>query len=1728
MLRKTLVGLCLCLAAFGVCQQKYALQGHTIRAGVVLLDSNVDPVAGTSPQESNNWAPFVWYNLDLDATEKPSGWTFDNPNHPGVFTGTLYSRWNTISTATSVSIPASGTPLIKNMAAYWEVQLSSISDAQLAKYDVLVVPAHGAINLTTVEREMLHRFMDQGGVLWIDLNQNSAFTNPGDPTNTDLVNAFPLPFKLNGSIGSYIANFDQPVMSYPNAITLTDLGNLAGTNPYGGASLSGIETIGLSDVNSATAVPYQEYQAPGLSNRLTTIFGASSQSILNSIISVGQVGDGFEVVTTNDLSTNLGAGQANTFNATVPTFDPQIHSASKFVTNMIDLASQSGQWGKGARKLGSSMADIGAPLSGQWSDAIVYTPTQSGGYGYNPPVVFKNLVVITAGNTLYVYDENPPESLSGSGSPDDGFIDFSNGSSHDLVFQSTIATGPISSATCIEAPNAPGPIGKPYQSIMQDQIWVEDSSGNLLEWNAFGHFTDTNVSNEPPDHSVSPPNSTLAAFDPVAGAGPYPPTYQDGLLFVTDMEGPTAPYTARVWIVDPANPTQPLEDSRLTPWMMGGTGSGLPENSGPSSVGYVPLGDGSGAVDRAIYFPTQPYTPGNQPAGVTSLWFGTKGESPAPSTLSLIGGKLEIPTRCFTLAGIPPFDPQSADLLGSESALFESLAPHVTVTLGGVALSPIQFETYFSSIDVSAVTGNIECQTTSAGSSFVTLHLNATPPTLPLGVRIDYTLDWGKGTPQSSTPGDIRGQLFLVDQTSNPTRRVLNNVALGPNGMMYMVLSSQNSSGTGVSGGSYYAIQDQGRDNFAVITRWDLYDQHIESLNRATAQTVPPAVENIDPLIGLIPTLGNATPTTPGLLQDLTFTSGPSLSNGIVYVTAQGDNGGTLGSPTNPLVDDTILLAFNAQPPALTVKVPNLQSNSNGQPSFSLRQADMASSPSLLALNYSVLQPSQFTYVSSSNPDSDSITAGGVIKVNSLASTSYQSLGACFSTSQPVILSQPGAPDTLIYPDSNGSHWSPLLWYTVFTGSGLPPGPSTPTINSTNTALGPPFVSGQTIYVPTTTALAGLLSTPQIPSSPAAMVYGLSTTISPTDPDLIPDPAHPWQNQLVELTGSSLTNLAPNSDFLWPQMTGVTTETDLITRLSQATLGNPTIGTPTPPTVAYGVVGGNGRLFSWSDMGLFAFEYANIYVADSNRVASFDPDGNPLWSTDQSLSTGPTGQIGHPARLVNPSRAYSMGDNQTIVVDPGGNRLAVLDTDGVEIRSIDGFTVDPGLIPDGYAPGESTKFSGPRDVQTYTTVEPNSHFLNPAPQGEEYWVHYVIADSGNRRIVEVVDRYAYNTTENEPGALIASGILYSHSPASVSGAKYSYTCVAKTNVPSLPDVGTFYLGVHDVGNGSCSPVVCTNTAELGIYNFTFVSSSSATGTDPNGNPIGSVTVGSPYLSSSLSFTVSSGSTAFTTGDTFQIRVLSGYVIVGGIGNPSIKSVFQQGSSSSGAGGVVLFVPNSAPVQIGSISLPSITGGLFQPSSSTDELAGSFVTSTSVPTTHLIGDLNSVTAKFSGGELTLMFTDSSGVYEVNPGTVTVPFVASGWTVQWMLPRSLPVGVGGPNANSLVEEPVYSVMRQSASQPTTDNPLDFIPTFAERLPSGDILVVNGYSGRFRKAALGDDGVSFTGEILEFDSTKYDPTAQNLGFNNSSAGSCIKLVLQSLTGTRSIVQPLFADRR
>jgi hypothetical protein len=137
-----------------------------LKACVAIIPTPTDPDAIASP----NRYPYVFYVLDQQKNLKPDGWEFHNPASPAFSTAAQQSRWG----------PGlvEGTQLRPDMAPYWEVVLSPANFDRLAQMDVIYIPIFNLVTEFTEEhRRMLTRLADGGVAVWIDWTRDAATQN---------------------------------------------------------------------------------------------------------------------------------------------------------------------------------------------------------------------------------------------------------------------------------------------------------------------------------------------------------------------------------------------------------------------------------------------------------------------------------------------------------------------------------------------------------------------------------------------------------------------------------------------------------------------------------------------------------------------------------------------------------------------------------------------------------------------------------------------------------------------------------------------------------------------------------------------------------------------------------------------------------------------------------------------------------------------------------------------------------------------------------------------------------------------------------------------------------------------------------------------------------------------------------------------------------------------------------------------------------------------------------------------------------------------------------------------------------------------------------------------------------------------------------------------------------------------------------------------------------------
>ncbi len=1578
-----LVGFSAITAAAMAGPQAYSQRVQNIRAGIVILASAKTSL--TSPPQSA--APYALYNLDSNTSIKPTGWSFTNPFAPSRITPEIYSRWTQLDSNT----PPAGTSISKRNAPYWEVFLSQTTDEALASYDLLLVNPKAFASLNPTEQQRLRRFVDHGGVLWID--PAGMFNTK---TGIDEFNNFPIPFVQQFSAGLGIAqtDFNSGLLNSAISISPADIDNLNTSIDPSFATSYFLRNVDLGGDYGAGAITAM---AGGTATDFSKLQHVSLYNG-NPVLSLGRIGDGLVVITARGASLKLNrshaAGFSYTSNAGFYAFDPALDndglSAAKLAINMVSLMRESRQQAGGSQKVSSTAIDLNPPL-------IARTMVQDSSYGANQglatPALYKGLLVTTSNGYLQVYDANPVTDLDGDGNPDDGLVDFGLGTSYDQIWVSAQLPAPLSAPVCAEVPG--GGSGQPT-----DEVLVVDGNGDLHVFNLEPRKPDGTLSgtaNEASYSPLAPPNGAASLNGAVSPNIPLAPTVHEGLAYVTDnYQRSPGVYTGRIWVVNLASGQLVNSSSGGGPFVVGGNTSSvnLPEFTYSSTIGYIPILDNSGGVDKVVYTPFAGNpSAGTASAGFTSVWIGAKGErpisfDPQPGGTS---SALQVTTRASQQGGLPIYT--GGGTLGVKLTIIDA---------NGNPLPADQMNTTF--------TGQVQ----DLGGGIVSFPFANGVTSLPAGttgVRIDYTVDWGSAVPGALTSVE-RGRVMLPDQASSgstSSRSIIGAVALSPRGTAYVVASQ---SGSTASSSGIFGFREQGRGLFTCVSRYELYPSHTVTLNQAGSVQSSSVVVDNDGLLAMVPILNQP-------LTKMVFTGGPSIRNGQVVAVASAKKSG---------IPTSIVMAFNAEPGTAQFNVGDLPDGTE------IIQEDIARST--ISANpevQTVIPQGSYTY----NSDT------GMISFPNLANVQRGQVQNCLSLSQPIIVRKPGQADYIVQPDSiGGSVWNPMQWFYV--------------ANAMTPANSAPVITGNSIFFGGTSNLIGYLTGNF--GQQDGVLYALNAQISASQ--LHPVPSKPWLNQLWTIDLSKAPNAIGDTNILWPQLSTVTSREDLIIRLNQTVLG---ANGNSHSITGYGVVGGDGVLASWGNNGLYTYSKANFVVCDEGRVIELDPSGNPVWSADSTYSSGQsdlTSAVGVKS-LVRPVRAYKLSENRYLVVDPGANRVASLNKSGVEGRSISSFQLDPNVVPNGYVAGEPLTLSGPRDALYYTTYVTMSNVSSLVSLGDnensasvEFWQHYLIADTDNKRMVELIDRFYYNPVTQSVGAPVTIttngnvqpqvGVLLWHTPAEVSGKNYAYTSISRVRVPD--NTGGHF--VYVTGIGGTLPTRASN------------------GLDP-------------------------------------------------VTPTSITD------AQDGSGGVVIFDPTTptGTAVFNSISLPDVTAtnfwneanGRFDAVIDQSTQAGNGTYIRRKGGVKHFSNLNSVTAKViqvgSAPQIAIMVSDNSGIYEgifdpANPG--------SGLSLDWFMPNE-----------------VFRVIKQVPSGggpvPAGQNAQNLRALYARRLDSGEVLIVNGYTGNTR------NGAKFSGEIMQVDGTVNTTrwTLLNLGFGSTSITLDLFGQVPGI-GTRGLLMPVFADRR
>jgi hypothetical protein len=1085
-----------------------------------------------------------------------------------------------------------------------------------------------------------------------------------------------------------------------------------------------------------------------------------------------------------------------------------------------------------------------------------------------------------------------------------------------------------------------------------------------------------------------------------------------------------------LWLLDLNTIGSPTGDE----WFLENSGQLRVPTASPT-VGYIPIQDNSGGMDRVVYVPTAPEN--STSAGLTSVWLGSVGEQPTQVTLS--GSTLRVRTRA-ALNGMPLVFSSGPSSYGIRISL---VFPDGTPAADGVYSSVIN-----GNPSSTGVPGEFQVDVNPGSFD---LDQSTPDPSDDLSLRVDYTVDWGQAQGGSANADTfVRGRVGFPD-TSARSRQVVGNLALAPSGNVIAVVSDPSGS---TPGGAIYNLFENGRGVFNVAYRWDLHDRITIDRQNGDPLELGPAVLDEDPLSQDIGA---------GEFNGLHFVSGAAVRDGLAYVMAQGsrplNNFGGVNAPAG------VIMAFEADPEPVQFTIPaaaaeGIGLNDEENPNLVLAQPDLARS------------------TNTSDPEIDTIlgnvvlekSPAGSIRVTlpSLSQSQRGDLNSVLSTSLPVLVrvtnpvgeiavlpeAAGGSTDITLSGTDSGSfvtgrasgRFTPLAWYAVMNGF---QGQATPA------------VGGRTLYVTGASVLPGIIATGN-PFSPRGSLYAFDTQTNAANRFVNPNSDRPWMPQLyfVLRDGPGPFNYEAAEPVLWPQIDGIDDFDDLRIRILQTSVDG---------SESYNLAVGDGTVSITADDALYSFRQSNFLVVDEGRVSMFDPAGNPLWSTDQTLGSGqilPATSASNYTRLSRPTRLYPSEQDGFWIVDTGNDRVVRIDSAGRERRLIKQLQTSPYYVPRGWREGSRRVLRQPMDVLTYTTTRgaaevaaafPGEIQVNPdgsrtapgSPRAAELWRHAIVADAGNRRIVEVVDRY-WLTPDGQIEELVryadpdtdevipALNVVWWHTPEELTGSNYRYSSLGRAQVGSGPD-------------------------RRSVIGFGFSN-------------------------------VEPGRATFDAGTQTQ-------------------DVY------SGNSGIVLFDENTGQSQvITEFGLPAIPGGAFLADTGGITLDQSplnsftFNSPARAETARPISGLRSLTLSYvpdgSGGyTLAAMFTDNTGVYEVWD-----PEGDGLWSVRWMMPEEAFLGLRRPQGGGPFDR---GNLRR--------NPSRFAPTYAERLNLSEVIVVNGYLGETL------NGADYTGEVVLLEGAPgaaagYDPSRPNLGFSPLS----VKFELPPVQNIRGIVNPVFAQRQ
>lgn len=850
----------------------YAPQRRQIKACVLVTNTIVG--AGLRPQ---NAAPHVFYVMERRTDVKPGGWEFVNPLAPTTLTGGIRQRWVdrglTIDPTLGNAQFRLSAPVLKNMGAYWEVNLDTVTSQDLQQFDIVYLGFLGNVSFSPEQREKLRHFADAGGTIWFE-----------DLGNMAIAGAFPIDIGFTGGFvtSGILANPRHPLVNYPYSISPIE------ALLIGRFSTGGRKNHTANETSSTRA--------------LVPILTAGGQRY----ISAADFGAGHIVVSSAGIAASISAGAGgpavegigNSGAISGENFVTAQPSDLKFAYNIVAFTSSVPTGGVNSRRTGAIKEQIGNGLGRAWSARTQNIAINPGsGVAVHKGVAF----FVDGRNVLRAFDLNPGNDLDGDQNPDDGIPD-PVGSPHDQIWRSGNANTPSQIAgaeirfgtpTIVSYVTPAGIVElvvvTSTQGITRAYLAFPANNGRLIgflqnpEWAAVAN----------PGMVLNLPPNTPALSSAFSEGIVFAPVYNIG----TDANNPW--HIAALSPIDGLSIFGGLPVNSMAPASVQGV-NGMGDLLGTPSVGYV-RDVATNAIDKVIYAPTRSLGNTQTNDNIHGVWFSTKNEPlvqvGAASVYTPIGDRGKAPWYMAASGG-------NRELFPRIYRVFKNPVTGATTTTtyveGDAGISIVYYGTD-NQRQMRVVL------TTPLGAS-ETLHA-------------DYTLNWPRAVMTVGTdPNQTSTSIPTPVEMNVFSSRRFTPFSPDPNTARAAIIGSPAMSGqdaliynvnVGTTDDRTFALRDQinvgvsqtGRRGSGSEVIWAFGPNSAAQYSLPNAQTIqiPPRLINTDTFIG--------TPNpniVPSPISNFRAIGSPAVSDNVAYVIGSANLVG--------IGNATVIMALNANP----------------------------------------------------------------------------------------------------------------------------------------------------------------------------------------------------------------------------------------------------------------------------------------------------------------------------------------------------------------------------------------------------------------------------------------------------------------------------------------------------------------------------------------------------------------------------------------------------------------------------------------------------------------------------------------------------------------------------------------------------------------------------------------------------------------------------------------------